>query len=107
VHSFAYLSYLERLHKKGDKMRGYIKDRTYYKRERESGKLVKFDGAWSINLDEVSVFDFDKIVYTTEKAIYECDIETAETRGFSKFFGGENKLIIPAKCWTKTERGYK
>ena len=86
-------------------MRGYIKDRTYYKREKEKGKLYKFKDAWSLNLDEVNLDDIDMIVFKTEKARYECDIDTAEVRGFSKMFGGECKLIIPAECWKVEKNG--
>jgi len=80
-------------------MRGYIKNRIYYKHEKESGKLRIGGGSWSINLDEVTLSDVDSFIYKTEYADYIIDRDLVLRKGFSRLFGGENKFVIPIKWW--------
>lgn len=83
-------------------MKGYIKDRTYYKYEKESGKLRMCEGSWSINLDQLDLNIVEKIVYITSYAKYEVELADAMMKGFMRKFKGENKLIVPMKNWTIT-----
>lgn len=83
-------------------MKGYVKDKVYYKYEKETGKLRMGGGSWTINLDTVDIPNIDKIVYITSYARYEIDLITAMNKGFQHKFKGENKLIVPIKLWNIT-----
>ena len=79
---------------------GYIINNTYYKHEKESGKLRMGGGSWTINLKEID----DSILtvrYKTEKAIYQIQLSAAEKKGFVKQFKGEPKLVVPIQYWKK------
>ncbi len=78
-----------------------IKDDVLIKREKEQDKLRIGGGSWSINLDQlpVSVKSFE---YVTSKYTYKIAIEDAYDHGFIRILGGEKKLIVPIKHWSKT-----
>ena len=83
-------------------MKGYVKNRVYYKYEKETGKLRMGGGSWSINLDELDLNNVDKIIYITHYAQYEITLPDAMMKGFMRKFKGENKLIVPIKNWNIT-----
>tara|TARA_R100000329_G_C7578529_1_gene204975 strand:+ start:484 stop:741 length:258 start_codon:yes stop_codon:yes gene_type:complete len=85
-------------------MRSYIADGTYYKYEKEIGKLRLSGGAWSINVDKIELESINKIVYITEGFRYEIQRDQAINNGYFRKFGGENKLIVPLNKWEKIKR---
>tara|TARA_R110002020_G_scaffold320815_1_gene536708 strand:- start:2964 stop:3227 length:264 start_codon:yes stop_codon:yes gene_type:complete len=82
-------------------MKYFIKDKTLTKYEKESGKLRMSGGCWTINLTKISLESFNKVVYITERYRYEIDKVWALENGFIKYFGGEDKLVVPIKYWIK------
>jgi hypothetical protein len=86
-------------------MFGKVKDRVYHKYEKESSKFRKIEGkGWTINLDDLSLEDFDIIVYETRKYLYRIKTEEARFFGYIRILGGEKKLIVPLKRWEKIEK---
>ena len=79
---------------------GFIIDETYYKHEKESGKLRMCGGSWTINLKEIND-SISLVKFKTEKAVYEIQLSLAERKGFVRKFNGEPKLIVPIKYWNK------
>lgn len=83
-------------------MRGTLQGTTYIKKEKESQKLRMGGGSWSINLEELP--SGTRIIeYITPFCRYTISTEDAFMHGFTKFLGGERKLVVPIKCWTVTE----
>lgn len=86
-------------------MRGNITNRVYHKYEKESSKLrIVKGGAWTINLNEVDLTEFDAIVYETDKNIYKISKRKAQTVGILQNLGGEDKLIIALVYWEITRK---
>ena len=88
-------------------MHGTIDNGIYIKKEPEKGKLRNFSkplGAWTINMDEISNKDIDRIVYFTESYIYRISYKKAFEKGYIKTLAGELKLIVPIKEWIKEEK---
>ena len=79
---------------------GFIIDETYYKHEKESGKLRMCGGSWTINLKEIND-SISLVKFKTEKAVYEIQLSLAERKGFVRKFNGESKLIVPIEYWNK------
>lgn len=84
---------------------GIVKDKTYYKREKESAKLRMAGGAWSINVSEVDFLKVDNIYFLTEKQVYEISTDDATKHGFFRNLGGEDKLVVPLKNWSIRDVG--
>ena len=82
-------------------MKYQIKDRVLTKFEKEKGKLrfIKPNGAWTINLDNISECilktEIDTFIWSTEKNTYTIPSITAFNKGFIREMGGERKLIVP------------
>lgn len=85
-------------------MRGWVKNKTYYKFEDETQKLRLCEGSWSVNLDELEDKDIEKIVYRTKLCSYEIEFEVAKRKGFIRTFKGETKLIVPLHFWNIKEK---
>jgi len=83
-------------------MHGTVDNGIYIKKESEKGKLRNFSkplGSWTINMDEISNKDIDRIVYFTERYIYRISYKKAFDKGYVKTLAGELKLIVPIKEW--------
>jgi hypothetical protein len=87
-------------------MHGFIENKIYYKKEKESAKLRMNGGSWTLNLTEISQLINkhggypEKIRIITEKYVYEIDyVDAFRSDSFVKFLGGEMKLVIPIKSW--------
>lgn len=81
-------------------MRGVIKNGIYTKREDEKNKLRMGGGSWSINLDELPK-DTQLIEYITPTDRYVVSMSNAVQYGFIRMLGGEKKLVVPLKHWSK------
>jgi hypothetical protein len=78
-------------------MKGYTREQTYYKYEKEGGKLRLAGGSWSVNLADMELDKVNTIKVITSYANYSISIEDAMTKGFQRTFKGEHKLVIPIK----------
>ena len=72
-----------------------------HKKEKENAKLRLGGGSWTINLDKLDQMKVlpDGFVYHTEKGEYSITYAEAFKRGFVKTMRGEQKLVVPLKCW--------
>jgi len=82
-------------------MRAYIKNYVLHKHEKESSKLRMAGGSWTVNVDQFPLAEYHSIRYITKQYVYEIDSEQALANGFYKTLGGENKLVVPIKHWSK------
>jgi|TARA_R100000049_G_C1890273_1_gene43583 hypothetical protein len=80
---------------------GFIENKTFHKREKESMKMRMGGGSWSINLRELQGHDINKIRYKTESNTYIIDYDIAKCSGWIVNLKGEDKLIVPEKLWKK------
>ena len=79
-------------------MYGKIIDKTYVKKEKESGKLRMGGGSWSIPVRVLS--RVNEVVYTTETAEYTISVDKALNNGYEiATKQGEQKLVVPVKQW--------
>ena len=86
-------------------MKGYVKDRKYYKYEKETGRLRIGGGSWTINLNDIDLRVIEEIIYITAHAKYSISLDQAMEKGFQRKFKGEDKLVVPIKNWTVTIKG--
>ena len=84
-------------------MRGWIDKKTYKKYEDENQKLNIGGGSWTINIDEVGGKDIENVEYITNKHKYRIDFNEARTKGFTRLFQGEPKLVVPIKYWEECD----
>jgi hypothetical protein len=75
---------------------------TLLKKEKENSKLRMGGGSWSINLDKQDLIKIKTIIYQTEKHTYTISTKDAMDHGFIRILGGEKKLVVGEKYWTKT-----
>ena len=69
------------------------------KKEKESAKLRMGGGSWTINLDKYDLSKYEEIQYITPKCTYRISRADAVEHGFTRYLGGENKLVVPVKHW--------
>ena len=81
--------------------RVYIKNFVLNKYEKESSKLRMSGGSWTINVDKFPLVNYHSIRYITRQYVYTISSEDALENGFYKTLGGENKLVVPLKHWSK------
>lgn len=81
-------------------MRGILRSSIYTKREKEDQLLRLGGGSWSINLKELPE-EAILIEYITDKDRYVINRYDAFKHGFRKTLGGEEKLVVPIKLWTR------
>lgn len=80
-----------------------IIDNVLIKHEKEKDKLRMAGGSWSINLDEIRKRP-ETIQYITEEVTYTISYKDAYLYGFMRILGGEHKLVVLIKHWTKEQR---
>ena len=88
-------------------MFGTIINDTYVKNEKEKSKLRMGGGSWSIPYELVSKskhLHVKDILYRTPKVLYTITIDSALSKGFILSLGGELKLVVPIKHWTKESK---
>ena len=81
--------------------RVYIKNYVLTKYEKESSKLRMSGGSWTINVEKFPLAKYHTIRYITRQYVYDIDTEEALSNGFYKNLGGEKKLVVPIKHWSK------
>lgn len=81
---------------------GQLKGTTWIKHEKSKDILRMGGGSWTINLDELPVGTKD-VEYWTGDTVYTISLADAHDHGFIRIMGGERKLIVPLKWWTKRE----
>jgi hypothetical protein len=86
-------------------MRGWVENKTYYKKEDESQRLKMGGSSWTINFAEIKDKEIEFIVYITPKAEYKISYGDAVNKGFIRNFQSENKLVVPVRYWKQTLKG--
>lgn len=81
---------------------GQLLGETWVKHENTKDILRMGGGSWTINLDELPVGTAE-IEYWAEDTVYSISLRDAHDKGFIRIMGGERKLIVPLKHWTKRD----